>query len=138
MLAIGYILDFRIPACPAVLAFIVLSRSGTRCASSHHGGRVRPGIWRCLSTIGALNLITKFCGHCGKKCFTHASRVGNQCLVSGVSLHTAKIFNRCASSWTSPESCHLNTFDFLLLISCLLYTSPSPRDGLLSRMPSSA
>ena len=24
------------------------------------------------------------------------------------------------------------------LYSCLLYTSPSPRDGLLSRMPSSA
>ena len=29
---------------------------------------------------------------------------------------------------------HLLTEDF----SCLLYTSPSPRDGLLSRMPSSA
>ena len=29
--------------------------------------------------------------------------------------------------------------DFLLVgDSCLLYTSPSPRDGLLSRMPSSA
>ena len=28
---------------------------------------------------------------------------------------------------------HLKTFD-----NCLLYTSPSPRDGLLSRMPSSA
>ena len=26
----------------------------------------------------------------------------------------------------------------LLNLSCLLYTSPSPRDGLLSRMPSSA
>ena len=26
----------------------------------------------------------------------------------------------------------------LLPVSCLLYTSPSPRDGLLSRMPSSA
>ena len=26
----------------------------------------------------------------------------------------------------------------LILTSCLLYTSPSPRDGLLSRMPSSA
>ena len=26
----------------------------------------------------------------------------------------------------------------LLICSCLLYTSPSPRDGLLSRMPSSA
>ena len=25
-----------------------------------------------------------------------------------------------------------------LIIGCLLYTSPSPRDGLLSRMPSSA
>ena len=27
---------------------------------------------------------------------------------------------------------------FELTIGCLLYTSPSPRDGLLSRMPSSA
>ena len=25
-----------------------------------------------------------------------------------------------------------------MLVNCLLYTSPSPRDGLLSRMPSSA
>ena len=25
-----------------------------------------------------------------------------------------------------------------VLLDCLLYTSPSPRDGLLSRMPSSA
>ena len=28
--------------------------------------------------------------------------------------------------------------DYDLLLDCLLYTSPSPRDGLLSRMPSSA
>ena len=28
--------------------------------------------------------------------------------------------------------------DVDLSVSCLLYTSPSPRDGLLSRMPSSA
>ena len=28
--------------------------------------------------------------------------------------------------------------NFMLLNCCLLYTSPSPRDGLLSRMPSSA
>ena len=28
--------------------------------------------------------------------------------------------------------------DSLTTITCLLYTSPSPRDGLLSRMPSSA
>ena len=31
----------------------------------------------------------------------------------------------------------LNFFSYLMN-SCLLYTSPSPRDGLLSRMPSSA
>ena len=28
--------------------------------------------------------------------------------------------------------------DLVTLLPCLLYTSPSPRDGLLSRMPSSA
>ena len=28
--------------------------------------------------------------------------------------------------------------DYLDFTACLLYTSPSPRDGLLSRMPSSA
>ena len=27
---------------------------------------------------------------------------------------------------------------YLIFTTCLLYTSPSPRDGLLSRMPSSA
>ena len=32
------------------------------------------------------------------------------------------------------RTCH-NTHDYR---NCLLYTSPSPRDGLLSRMPSSA
>ena len=30
------------------------------------------------------------------------------------------------------------TFMYKQYYSCLLYTSPSPRDGLLSRMPSSA
>ena len=29
-------------------------------------------------------------------------------------------------------------FDLVIVRGCLLYTSPSPRDGLLSRMPSSA
>ena len=28
--------------------------------------------------------------------------------------------------------------DLVITLCCLLYTSPSPRDGLLSRMPSSA
>ena len=33
---------------------------------------------------------------------------------------------------------HLESLDKSLEGFCLLYTSPSPRDGLLSRMPSSA
>ena len=33
---------------------------------------------------------------------------------------------------------YVDTKVLILSISCLLYTSPSPRDGLLSRMPSSA
>ena len=34
--------------------------------------------------------------------------------------------------------CALSSHDFALPSSCLLYTSPSPRDATLSRMPSSA
>ena len=36
---------------------------------------------------------------------------------------------------TERSNKYFNIGDFLV---CLLYTSPSPRDGLLSRMPSSA
>ena len=39
--------------------------------------------------------------------------------------HRAKLFEKRATWLEGP-------------VSCLLYTSPSPRDGLLSRMPSSA
>ena len=41
--------------------------------------------------------------------------------------------------WIKPYSKVKNTsFDTGHVDICLLYTSPSPRDGLLSRMPSSA
>ena len=42
--------------------------------------------------------------------------------------------------WTIIFPKHLNDLNIiqLLINTCLLYTSPSPRDGLLSRMPSSA
>ena len=36
------------------------------------------------------------------------------------------------------EAYHEGTSYVPIVQSCLLYTSPSPRDGLLSRMPSSA
>ena len=40
----------------------------------------------------------------------------------------AKPFVGVVSTWNEAAPCNI----------CLLYTSPSPRDGLLSRMPSSA
>ena len=36
------------------------------------------------------------------------------------------------------EHALLRSIDLGVICDCLLYTSPSPRDGLLSRMPSSA
>jgi hypothetical protein len=68
------------------------------------------------SIIGIENRNVKLLGTWSRKSCVHASRVGNQCLVSGVSLHTAKILIRWSTSCTSPESCHLNHLDFLELI----------------------
>ena len=42
--------------------------------------------------------------------------------------HTGEAVVRALRGWSTEPVSHL----------CLLYTSPSPRDGLLSRMPSSA
>ena len=36
------------------------------------------------------------------------------------------------------ETNKVDDADMVVINTCLLYTSPSPRDGLLSRMPSSA
>ena len=46
--------------------------------------------------------------------------------------------NNDSSSLGSGSIGLLPTFQNNVSLSCLLYTSPSPRDGLLSRMPSSA
>ena len=42
------------------------------------------------------------------------------------------------SSYSTNDRVHLRWNSGLMNYNCLLYTSPSPRDGLLSRMPSSA
>ena len=41
-------------------------------------------------------------------------------------------------SLDAADICLPHNLHHTIAISCLLYTSPSPRDGLLSRMPSSA
>ena len=55
----------------------------------------------------------------------------------GINIHTygAHIFHTSNKKvWD-----YVNQFvEFNNYVNCLLYTSPSPRDGLLSRMPSSA
>ena len=54
----------------------------------------------------------------------HAEQVGDLLLIEGPVAVEVELVE------LDPER--------LLLRNCLLYTSPSPRDGLLSRMPSSA
>ena len=51
----------------------------------------------------------------------------------------AMLFCRYQEFYESPyKKFRGKTFTWMEYMSCLLYTSPSPRDGLLSRMPSSA
>ena len=45
---------------------------------------------------------------------------------------------RVSVMYRSPNDVYIDEWVYELLDLCLLYTSPSPRDGLLSRMPSSA
>ena len=45
---------------------------------------------------------------------------------------------RTAYLYLGSEADALEAVDEAVYQACLLYTSPSPRDGLLSRMPSSA
>ena len=47
-------------------------------------------------------------------------------------------FSTSATTSYTLDNSISSTQDIALFINCLLYTSPSPRDGLLSRMPSSA
>ena len=47
------------------------------------------------------------------------------------------IFRTPIPVW-NPLEWNPSQFTYVLTHICLLYTSPSPRDGLLSRMPSSA
>ena len=46
--------------------------------------------------------------------------------------------NKNAKEWSHVHSTPVAEKDFGRALACLLYTSPSPRDSLSSRMPSSA
>ena len=44
----------------------------------------------------------------------------------------------CEFDYSGTQACKALKDEGYKVVFCLLYTSPSPRDGLLSRMPSSA
>ena len=75
-----------------------------------------------------------------------AGNMGNAIfLAAWLIMVTPLTLGRIISSFTNILSDEdLNIADiirssiYIFIIACLLYTSPSPRDGLLSRMPSSA
>ena len=68
-------------------------------------------------------------------------------VTSTIAIFIGSMITMAVGNWKiwGPEAIRLVAFGIvgvtlssLLLYFCLLYTSPSPRDGLLSRMPSSA
>ena len=63
-----------------------------------------------------------------------AKRLGYRLLDSGAVYRAAAVHALRSGADLDDESSVMHAMDTL----CLLYTSPSPRDGLLSRMPSSA
>src|SRR5665647_3895287 len=75
--------------------------------------RVVTGVFEALTLNGALRVSVEYCGR------FHAEQVVH-------SRHDVDSVDVLVSHFTSCWN------------PCLLYTSPSPRDGLLSRMPSSA
>ena len=66
---------------------------------------------------------------------THAMHYASS-VFEGERAYNGKIFKSVKHSERFKKSANL--IDFEIPYTCLLYTSPSPRDGLLSRMPSSA
>ena len=69
--------------------------------------------------------------HSNVACFYHFSK---NIILIGYQILNRSTFHCYSNSLTLI----IYTFNFLRHRACLLYTSPSPRDGLLSRMPSSA
>ena len=82
---------------------------------------------------GFINLLPKFCGLAGEDSYHHISEF----LITCSAMVPEGIPEDQIGLRAFPFSLLGNAKDWLHYI-CLLYTSPSPRDGLLSRMPSSA
>ena len=65
-------------------------------------------------------------------CILRLSALGDCCHALGAINRLKKEMPAAEITWVIGKN------EYQLFKGCLLYTSPSPRDGLLSRMPSSA
>ena len=63
---------------------------------------------------------------------------GEKTLRAKIDMHHANLNMRDPVMYRILHAKHHRTGNEWCIYPCLLYTSPSPRDGLLSRMPSSA
>ena len=102
-----------------------LTLLGTGCPSIDHK--------RCGSSNLVSSKKTKILVDCGSGVTQRLHESGNSSAEIDALLlthlhtdHVIDLYQLIISSWHSDRD------------TCLLYTSPSPRDGLLSRMPSSA
>ena len=113
---------------------VILCGNGeSRC---HHSRT----IWQLFRTSSPLPHNMATCVKLGR-CLTHYRNVkmgmlcGRGRTNQGVKWTTRTLKPNELNSPSDPEH---PTETFIQMYICLLYTSPSPRDGLLSRMPSSA
>ena len=153
----GWFEELRLPAPPELeptwssfgaaeraRAFTPMSYCGLALAGANHGrdllGRV-PGILTAeeLAGIDLSDCELAVLSSCETNVGLRRAGLGIQSLQSA--LHTAGARTAITSLWQVPDEATrelMERFYTYLWVDCLLYTSPSPRDGLLSRMPSSA
>src|SRR5665647_3859284 len=113
-------------------------------------GEVAPGVRLLLSEVGGKPLvfslwtypqdIAQLCSDASVPATAALLAIdGDQAREATAAGHTVDL-NQFSRSQTNPDL-YYALFDHVSqrqIHTCLLYTSPSPRDGLLSRMPSSA
>ena len=117
-----------------VAAFVFVSTFGTNVIADGHA--IKMGI--ILGFTGPIESLTPAMRDSARLAFEEASASGS--LLGGKKILVLEADSTCVDSAAATAAAEKMISDGVAAImgACLLYTSPSPRDGLLSRMPSSA